>query len=199
MPSKSSAKSNLTVNAALYEDVRCKLNDAENTIWDLNEKVAGLEDELDTAKHFRDSLDVEPEEKQQTKTNSNAGQELRCPTGLELRCPTGHDLVPHFSYPSKLWYCDFCSTEYEPPGFRLYSCMTCEFNICPICFHTPGATDRPLVDASTFPEPTEEFRSFQRGIMERTQEMLEYEYYLVQLREAKQVKRRRGKKKNHRK
>ena len=134
MPSKSSAKSNLTVNAALYEDVRCKLNDAENTIWDLNEKVAGLEDELDTAKHFRDSLDVEPEEKQQTKTNSNALLLL----GQELRCPTGHDLVPHFSFPSQPWYCDFCSTEYEPPGFRLYSCMRCHYNVCPVCFVTPG-------------------------------------------------------------
>ena len=87
MPSKSTAKSNLTVSAALYEDVRCKLGDAEQTISDLNEKVAGLKDELDTAKYFRDALDFEPEQEQQTKTNSN---ETCRP---ELRCPTGHELV----------------------------------------------------------------------------------------------------------
>jgi hypothetical protein len=159
MPSKSTAKSNLTVSAALYEDVRCKLGDAEQTISDLNEKVAGLKDELDTAKYFRDALDFEPEQEQQTKTNSN---ETCRP---ELRCPTGHELVAHGSFPSRPWYCDFCSTQIEAPGFSLYSCMKCDYNICPVCFVTPGATDRPPVDASTFPKPTDDHWTFVKAIM----------------------------------
>ena len=79
--SKSSAKSNLTVNAALYEDVRCKLNDAENTIWDLNEKVAGLEDELDTAKHFRLVLNT-----RRRHTATSTGWRS-CPPSLGSRVP----------------------------------------------------------------------------------------------------------------
>jgi hypothetical protein len=62
------APSNLTVNAALFETVRCELNDAEeklytaeNTIESLGRVVNELQDELDTVQNFQDALDTEVE------------------------------------------------------------------------------------------------------------------------------------------
>eukprot|EP01046_Picozoa_sp_COSAG06_P063532 COSAG06_NODE_14796_length_1125_cov_1.417154_2_plen_253_part_00 len=73
------APSNLTVNAALYETVRCELNDAEgklftaenavesltrvngqlhNELKDAEQTISDLQDDLDTVVHFQDATDL---------------------------------------------------------------------------------------------------------------------------------------------
>ena len=139
MPStkKSPAQSNLTVNAALYEQVRCELNDADNIICELKQENSELKEEIDTAEHFRDALDSEPEKEALV---FEPEKELEKPN-----CPNGHELTDHYCFPCRPWFCAHCSTTLEPPGFRLYGCRRCDYDVCQTCLDTPGATKRPLV------------------------------------------------------
>lgn len=246
--SNTTAPSNLTVNGALFETVRCELNDTEDKLYtaenavesltrvnnqlynelkdaeqtndDLNRLVSELQDDLDTVEHFQDATDL-------VKVNVITAEELfsgesieRCrfeqkmyidfyedhlrfechhmeeqldelrrdfcrlydetiesgPVQLEKRdkrreehikkavctptqcptCPAGHKLTKHYSFPSRPRWCVHCSTALEPPGFPLYGCQPCGYDICQTCFDTPGATDRPLVDSEQFPSPSED-------------------------------------------